>query len=287
MKKIAIILLGFIALLVGVYSCNKAMQDSDYSNKIQQVQIENPNIGLSTRKLDWFKVIKMGGTDMGVGFGLQGMWSIPILGGYMWIYSTFGASFCAAICCGGGYSGNSNTEGYGAIDLTALHNEIATYSSVSNPYETLGRNHNILLNHFAGEPPIIDNNGNITQAAIVKLQSANLEGFNSVQLSNNVSQYQVQLSTMMSDVRNNYEYYNTSNFQSHLTSNENALVTQTLTYLETINSTLTVANVTQYIDQLESITIASNSLSESEKANNLRYLAGLNYSIAYWIKQNQ
>jgi hypothetical protein len=62
---------------------------------------------------------------------------------------------------------------------------------------------------------------------------------------------------------------------------------EAMKYLESVENNLTISNVTEYIDKLESITLINPSLTDSERNSNLRYLAGLNYSIAYWITQNE
>ena len=92
---------------------------------------------------------------------------------------------------------------------------------------------------------------------------------------------------MTNMAKNNYSYYNEESFQKKLSNNEKVLLNSTLSYIESVSNSLTISSLTQYIDKLETITINSEELSNSEREKNLKFLAGINYSIAYWITQNQ
>ncbi len=288
MKKIVISLVGLIILSIGIYSCTKDRQtDSEYKTKIESIQIPKSSLGLNTRKVDWFKVVKMAGTDIAVGYGIKGIAAIPVVGPYLWVFGTFGSSFAAA----GRIrkvdnNGNFITPNYFKIDLDTLHSEIALYSIIHNPYRYLGENHNILLNEFAGMDSLFDADGHLIIEAKLKLQNVSLDQMNTADFLSAVIQYEQVLNEKIQMAKDNFNYYNEPSFQNTLTENEKVLLNQTMQYLEPLSNSLTISNLTTYIDNLEAATINSN-LSDSEKENNLKYLAGLNYSMAYWIKQNE
>lgn len=285
MKKLLFGLLTMSLVSFFIYSCTKN-QKSDYKTEISKVTIPKSDLSVATRKVDLFKLAKMGGTDLAVGYGAAGLWGIPIVGPYAWLWATAGSSFAAARCCGGGMPANTNLTGYIAIDLDLLNEKVKNSSKVENVYEYLGKNHNALLNLLASSDNIFDKDGYISNQTIEKIKNSTVKDLDVKLLYSSALENNKAISEVLKISVNNHYYYNQSSFQEKLTNNEKSLLVESMKYLESVEDNLTISNVTEYIDKLETITINNPSLTDSERNSNLRYLAGLNYSIAYWITQN-
>jgi hypothetical protein len=286
MKKILLGLLTISLVSFLVYSCTKN-QEIDYKTEISKVTIPKSDLTVTPRKVDLFKLAKMGGTDLAVGYGAAGLWGIPIVGPYAWLWATAGSSFAAARCCGGGMPSNTNLTGYIAIDLDRLNEKVKISSRIENPYEYLGKNHNTVLNLLASSDNIFDKDGYISNETLEKIKNSTAKDLDVKLLYSSVLEHNKAISDVLKISVNNHYYYNQNSFQEKLTNNEKSLLVESMKYLESVENNLTISNVTEYIDKLESITLINPSLTDSERNSNLKYLAGLNYSIAYWITQNE
>lgn len=282
----------FTALTILFVSCTS---NNDMNNSLQQklqdynssYRFENPS-NSHYRKINKQKALMLALVDCAAGYGVSGVWAIPVVGVYAGLWMSFAASWAAS----GAASHRLAPTIIDKVDTVEIENIIKANSAITNPYEELGQKHNIALNELgSSEISLLDSSG--------KLNSA------SVNFMNNNSFMTTTLAERSSFIENSFNRANVEktfveygkittiedlnkqiSLNTNSTNKQKDFIYSVNSYLDLNQNSLDSISITKYIDGLENIVLNDETLSSKEKQGLLQYLSVLNYSYCFWEKTN-
>ena len=231
------------------------------------------------------KALKLGLVDGAAAVGVSPVWRVPIVGPYVGLWLSFGASWAAADT--GAKQAPVVTK---SVKLNNIISLIVSTSVIDNPFSELGQKHNSALNDLASTQISMIEEDNKINKEVIEYMTVN--SFMNTTLEERIEFVTdpINEEKIVANFKNYSDIKTIDGLKNQIISNENSTIRQKdfivsiSSFLEENSDSIDEIIITKYIDGLEEIIINNSTLNSKERDELLSFLSILNYSYCYWTE---